>query len=586
MHVFLALFVATLVAEQLPVTPDTDFSYPLHVTTVPAPAFTRTVALDIDGDSLQDICMLRGTDVDLMIGPGVFEAVFPSRATGVNDIAALDRFPLQGKQSLLTVGDDGAVVHHFDWGLQAGPNGFEPVEQWVTTTVNDTTWEDAVLVKSRDNGGTSSQIYGVMDDGETVRSLTNSGTGYLDSHLFSVSETILELSIVDWVAGGDPEVCVLTGSGIEVFEHVSGAPGTNQTWQSVYVSHPPGFTPLSMTAGQGPGAGEWVAWSVVLTANPVHERLIIADASGYDVYVLHGPPTVIAMSTGDWDGDGDDDVMTSSKATHDVVILENIGTSEALFDTAVSPPGAFFVLQTGASGSAPNNEAHPVFVDLDNDDQLDWCMPIQSTGKLFVDRNGPTGTFDTSRLAISNSATIDESGCGTSLHIELSIPVNGPSAANALECVLFSKADANSSTEAVAVATTRMLYSDFPLDVNNDPLPVTLDLSIGQQAPFDEIYFWIQWPVKVAFDSNGDPTGVSRVFTPAVYGLQGQAPQANDPPNYSWLLATQLNQGGSGDFGLSEWDCVAEELGVLIGSGVPLPCLPNIESGHVPYVMR
>lgn len=589
MHLFLPLYLLPIVVAQqtLPTTTLPEFDYSLTMGSTPAETYRRTITLDVDGDSLQDVCVLRGVEVDMMAGPGLYEASLPDITTGgdVHDIAALEGWPLEGADALVTVGVDGAVALDFKWVFQGGGGNPVPTPLWSTTTLEGSTWVGAKLVRTRDVQDTSPRIYGVLSDGKTVNALIDSGSGYQDTGLFAVSETILELCPVEWDTTPECEVAVLTASGLEVFQYVSGAAGTQQTWQSVYVSHPTGFTGVALEAGVHDGE-EWLAWIASWDNNPVKEVLVVTDINGYWASgFLPDDPQVVGIATGDWTGDGRDELALSSKYGYELAILYNLGEGSPAFDV-VSSTGVEVLSLDGPAGPAPEIEAIPAFADFDNNLTLDWCMPLQATGQLRVGRSGPpanNGQFLKQIPMVETPYLDDPATCSTTyLNLPIVMPEELPEDANAIGCALFVKPNASSSTGAVSVATSRFLLAPF-LEPPNPAQPgdtlTTLQLDIGQTTPFNEVYFWVQWPLKVNTQNNN----VRQVFAPQVYGIQGQGnPWAGTVSNNEYL--TGLNPVTP--FELRKTCDPSQAIGVLIGSGVPLPCLPEIAEGEMPYVQH
>ncbi len=511
--------------------------------------FTRCVAGELSGDLLPEVAILRGSEVLLAFGPGLYDAVL-TLPRPANDLAVLPAAIANAKGTLLLVNSLGLQRVTFD----ASTDGF------TTTNLATGDWADALLVRVADLDGDGDQdIVGLKSNRRDLLFLIGQGGVYSPFPGFSVPQDVFDAVPFDRNGDGICEIGLRSATAVAVFD----AGGALLAYHSVA---PGGAS--SAIARVREGNVDELAW-VYRPSSAADQVLRMLRASGLSSTLAIGPKGVVAMASGDFDGDADVDLLLSQQDTHDLLLhvhtSTGTGSPPIYFGTSVSD---LYPVPNGGAGSASGNLAWPVFVDVDLDGDLDLAQPVQQTSDLFVFRTRAEdeGLLQPTIDAESTYFTFDGSA-PSPLTFDVIMPTANVSAATHIEYTLWKKPSAALPTEAAAVSTK--LYTLHP-----GVTRYTIAIDIPEPGNgFTAIYFFTQRLVT----GGTSPTNVFPGSAFAFFMRANQSSQENE--DYAVGLT------GSGPLIVIPTEQV--EGGIIIdtrdiGVVVPEPDVPDTEEGKTP----
>ncbi|HUP23474.1 MAG TPA: VCBS repeat-containing protein, partial [Thermoanaerobaculia bacterium] len=513
--------------------------------------FERADRGDFDGDAVSDMVVQRGTSLEVLLAPGLYDQSFivPGvfTAYGVCPIA-----PTRTRSLLLVSSALGLEQVELD--VASGT--------WSSTLIA-ASWTDAALIEVHDMVYTVA-VLGVMADQRTVRCLYRVEGEWFEQPVLVHPEPIRDLTVFEFDGAGQIEIAVASDSALWVYDSVGTLRKSFPVGDAESVAIGRLDLPLSVRDG--------LAW--VVTRSEGIQQLIVLSPKGLQTpQHLSTMPLVVDMETGDLDQDGDSDIVLSHTIEHSVIVLLNIGNGWLpAFD--VKSSSAVRKVQYGPEGvPAPENRARPKLADVDGDEDNDLLMPVQSSGELFVWRSGTVeqDAFEPEvDLAVLETAcNLESLGNGDiAMHLQVAVDLPENATATHLEFVVWRRASPDDPTEPMAVD-----YKLVPI-AGNDPQSISVELTLpqvpdlipGTNVRFDGMYLWLQRAVRVV-DS------VSYRWPARVYALE----TSPDPQNYSWIKSI----GGKMLFPVHECASGAT-LPDLIGCGSELPKLPEFPGGKVP----
>lgn len=580
--ILLASLAGSVTDPLLPTPISLDYVRPLQdLTPQGLDAYTRTVTGDFDGDSLADLAYLHGALLEVMFAPALFMSQYDD-VTSATDVAVLPGIGSPPTDSLLTVGSSGLTRLTLSYG---GSQAF-----WLQTTL-EAGWAGALRVDCREVSG-QTWVFGLQSDARSVRARAKGvGTGWVEGPLFTTTFDVSEIAALDYDGGGDLELAVVGEHRWEIWRR-SGAPF--QPWVLAASGTHGSFDLLDVAVGAQDGSlTEWLALLAAHHTDPTRSFVIVHDLLGTQTPVeVDGQPEAVAMAAGDFDASGDDDLVLSIRASFDALVLTNQGTgSSPAFDGDRSgsfPPTATVDIPA-TLGSPADTQAQPAAADLDNDDRMDFCLPIQGSGELFVHRDNlygpavpPTGYSVLANSAGGMSVEDEDLPSSTCAATQLLVPVSSPVASRPnnvqlLESHLWVQRPGESTT-----ATTIDYHeAAFVSGIENYDLDLLLDSDVGAQpgGQVDEtIYFKL-----VCFAQTDTAGNVIRIARPRLIGFQTACELDDACGNDTYLQG--LANGP--DFTISSEDCGTGIItGVWTGGGSPLPCLPDLPLNTVPVLTR
>lgn len=601
----------------------------------------RMVAFDFDADFQRDVALLHGTQVDVMVGTGEFQALMSDVATA-NDIAVAREANVD---RLLVANADG--LSYVDYDVQN--------ETWDETSIESDDWEGAKIVLVGDPAGytAGTYVYGLMSDSRTFRRLSYDGSAWVDFELpITMSADVNDFVLLDWNGDGDQDIALATATTLYVYISSRSAPVPSSElpdlWTEDFAGSSPGFTMGAIAAGSTEGSADWLAYVVKLTT---YQWLVTADQNGVNAAVPFPSAQSETMSSGPLDFDGSapeasSDLVVSLLDDHKLVALgwhdSDTGTTPFDFLGEGATPAHYewdgaSVLDLLGVGT-PNPQAHrrPLVADLDNDSDNDICYasgddpwtlevfknpaidagsktPVlfgdeedisvtpQFQALLDVDEGTPPGFIQAATAAYANRVvyTKEEPEPFHEVSYRYVVGHEGmPASANALQVQIWRQTN-------ILNGSTLIPFGDFFWELEEEspgeytPTSVKLVLHLSHAGTesanlLDSDVYYIRQRYVVADEPLGQGTPVVvDAFPSALWGLSldGEvndpyppiAPAEDYPPHYRELR----DYGTSTYVHLESYIEVTNGAGTItngdrIGASVPIPLVPSYPTNLAP----
>jgi len=438
-----------------------DFELP------PEARYTRSTIGRFSGDPQADVVTLLGRQPILLVNPEIWDAALPVPFVA-NDVASLPLRGTHGFDALVAVGPDGLAAI-----TRRSEQGDYEIE---TLGGANSPWLGARRVLAADlDGAGGLDLLGLSEARDALVVMYANGATFDPPEVLAIDDTVFDLTPVDFDGTGT-RIATVGEAGLSLFDLA----GRLLERHSAF---PRGI--LATIRGTAPNT-QILVWA---TKRPDDvDMLVLLDGPRPPEAIPLGRINVTGMTTGDFDRDGDDDVVLAHQATHDLIVLRN---RDGRFRT--EGPSAV-VIPTGIAGTATQSAASPVVGDLDGDTDLDLFFPIQSQKEAFVLQNSrvPDARLEP-RLRqpvlfdllprINHPFLFDG-------HLQLQLRDAGmvPPQATHVEFVLWRKPTLTLPTEPAPLLGFR-----FPVQAGPLYDPGTLVLP----APQPSIFFWIQRYVQV-----------------------------------------------------------------------------------------
>lgn len=232
---------------------ETGELYLLPVQGVTSPAFTSSVAGNLQGYRLNDAVVLASGTPVLVTAPGLHRSALPLPlpavlptgyvANDVRDLAILRGGGEEGRDALVMVTGAGMWTWHMGKETVTPPGG-TPVVQWVVrmNALGTSAWAGAKRLRVADvNNDGIDDVLGIMSAERAIRCLQRDAAG--TTWVIPANGHVRDFVVADVVAGGAPEIVAAIGpitsqsfdGGLRVF-----APGNATALMQVNLEHESG----------------------------------------------------------------------------------------------------------------------------------------------------------------------------------------------------------------------------------------------------------------------------------------------------------------------------------------------------------
>lgn len=508
-----------------------------------AGAFTETAELELNRDFRADVALLVGDTPVISFSPGIYEALKSLPVTAV-DLVPLRGRGLHGADALLLTSTRPALEQ---WSLDLDTATFEMTE------LCPSGWTGVTELAAADlDGNGLEDVLGVTPDRQSVIYLL---APLAVPQLVGLGETLWRLTPIEWDGTSGMEIGLITSAGIRVIERT----GEPRFFVPTYGGQYNRFCAVDT------GAAYDRLSSLVRMTDGTY-NLFTADKADWDPLTFMGAFTPVAIVAGKFDLDGLGDVCISHKTTGQLVYFENqlddaaqsfawTGGTYALWDPTSDGTGA---------APAPENEAHPLLCDLDQDGDGDVAFPVQEEEALMLLRNRARNHQDRAPTVASALYAYSEATQSGTLALTLAGPLFPPREDDKLRIVVWRQA----SLSHYADVETNAIYTALP-DVTEWPMTVSIPL----QEPFESpTLFHIE--LRLADWANGAITSCAAT---AVWTFTTSEASKNDmialydvaPED---ILEVPLDDGEEG----------TELLAGTGGWTGPMPCIPCFSDEEIP----
>jgi GNAT superfamily N-acetyltransferase len=361
----------------LPFSPDNTIEWPSNAAYGNALNFRRAVVVDLDGDEVPESIVNCGGIAVVLWGVIAYDAPeivhFPTQSapTAVADLAVLPDWSGQGIGAVVMTDSRGVFLATHDLVTPQGTVFQEPV---VLASGN---WVNAAPIHVDDvNLDGRADVIGISADRRKIMTLLGDGLGgFLPGPTITDSTTLFDVVPFDWNHTGVCELVALSLRGLHVFDSVSGA-----QIATVLNTRPPGCLTRFHTGGGAPS--DLLAWTRGNSVSGASE-LIVLGGQGMisegpwaltfnlcEVTVGITPTSVLA---GDYDGDGDQDLLLAHEFNRTAVMLINQGATTHF---VVGPAGDYDVIPVDAATDWPGDVGIPAFAQLDDESLVDEALHL------------------------------------------------------------------------------------------------------------------------------------------------------------------------------------------------------------------
>ncbi len=507
----------------------------------------RTIVGNFNNDDwLDTIVMLDDTPIVLS-----GRSLYLANETPWPSVVSMDTFPNAGPS-----GQD-AIVYTTESGLFISWWDFT-TKEFVNQLV-DASWANADHLRVTKVDSTSNMnIVGISPSRRALRILgaTNAQPPTFTPRTDFVTTTDIQSFIaVEWDGDETPEVALLVDQALEIRSY-------DGTILKQFQNLPTGGWLATIRQSYLPyDRLTWVTPSVIDpdTGLPV-QAVYTLDQFTIDVGINTSGIYVTSIEGCDWDGDGDDDLISGHGFSHDLIVLLNNRTPIDPTAPSFTSQSPAILLPVGPPGMQnTGQEANVVVGDFDNDGDRDVGMAVASSGEFRIGMNevevvgGDAPAIRKMRYFVTQGSSTGE------LKMRFGPPkkVTGP--ITDLQIVLWRQPGINSPSEAKPVQTDVFEIGHWPAEVTVH-VPETgqyfestyyLEMRFGDHRNDGEpvvygeasIGGFTLSPLTVISLANvpasGEPSLVipegELVFNPGEIGLLGGAyiPNLRVPPNNS-----------------------------------------------------
>lgn len=408
--------------------------------------YGRVVCGRFTEDSQYDAVYLRDEIPFLLVNPANWDAVleYPTLA---NDIAMLEstRDPGPGKHYvedyLLTVGAIGLTR----WERHTDHGHF----YWKELGDEDL-WRDAAMVRAVDlDGEHGEDIIGVSADRLSLLVLMAGERDYDDEEVILLNSPVTDVFALELDGQAPLEIALLSGTGL----HIHALDGT------LLCSHEDLRGGVATVIRNDLQPLDRLVW-VGRNSETGTDMLRVVDGEGVSEASLDlGQHGIVSGTAADIDDDGDDDLLLNQRASYELIVFKN----EAGVLRSEDGPQ---LVPFGPLGPAADNRTMPCVGDFDNDGDRDVLIPVQSTDEICIILNSKVEQRQATPELVTPvffDLEVDEDGDTDGyLRIQLRDAVAVPDGATHVELLLFKKEDLDAGTSETPSHRFRFSIEDGP----------------------------------------------------------------------------------------------------------------------------
>lgn len=342
----------------------------------PGDSFSAAIAGDFDGDSSPDIGVAVNGDLDLLLAPGLFEALMPGVASGTA-FATLVR---DGADGILVSTASGIDLVDYDTASRQWIGGALGGGTWTHAQADP--WKNAQRLEFWRAANGDAHLYALAQDGLTVlqASSVNGGAWNPGPPSAAASTPVADIEVLDWDGDGSGEVVTLHGNQVVVRDPANWIPVASHTVPGVVSQS---IEPLHRSGS----ARSWLVWLVTVAGSQDQFLAVVGSQEGIaSTLFLGSGEQYTDFSTGDADGDQNDDIVAVNALDWEVSWAFDRGDSAPAFSLGGSADGseaARVALADDASGP-PAGLPAPTVHDLDGDGDGDLVLPIAERSAVWI----------------------------------------------------------------------------------------------------------------------------------------------------------------------------------------------------------
>jgi len=403
-----------------------DESYMVDPSPVPIPtsSYLGMATGDFDADYNADLAFFVDDHLHVQFAPGMFDAGYNTGIKGtsvaslpINADGTFHGMVIAQSSGLSVVqwSHVGSIeVQHFD----SDPLNFGIGEM---TTVRSMATTSGMYLAANLAGSTKVHIFHTPD------TYLNDNTSWSSLGVHSLNESVVDFELINWEAGGHPEIAICSDHYISVRSlPSSSAPPLLQRYAPPYKN-------LALEViTRSASVESCVALLLEPYVDPNAQHITIFGRIGMaSVANMTGSSGILRMKAKDYDNNGTADIVVTRGTDYDVEILFASDDAMPVFENSTAfHPGQPFpkaaIFSTGFLGAPGDEVATPGIADIDGDGDMDLCVPIYAEQRLWI-YTDPT-MVDQNEL--TPRLVLDESDIGVELvgsgKVEYTIALDSP----------------------------------------------------------------------------------------------------------------------------------------------------------------
>jgi len=364
--------------------PDNTLEWPTGSDYGAPSALQRVTLADLNGDQDVDALVVSGGQAVVLWNPTVYDAFEPVQfptspaPAGVSAAVTVPGAGPGGADAVALTDARGIflVVHD-------GVDFLEPV------LLEGSAWKSATSVHADDlDGDGDIDLYGIAANGTTIVRLLAGPGGFQSAPSLLEPLPVKDVVAVEWDALPGRELVVLTNRGLLVHASSGTVVAT--------VPHLSSSGCIARFRATDVASGELLAWT---RASAAGTGELVVRGSGldegplplaFDLCGAVGSVLPRALVTGDYDGNGSDELLLVHDLNETAIVLRNLALSEP-------PPGplpgphfdpsddySHDVIPLAELPATPGVVGLPAFAQVDGVDSDDLVFPVASTGMVEV----------------------------------------------------------------------------------------------------------------------------------------------------------------------------------------------------------